>query len=221
MKTVSIERQPLDLNPHRTGERKGTMMRKNWIDDSFLLVSGILICCLMCGCGVRDEALVFSAQETVSEEASVTCENTALEEQHLMCVYVCGAVVNPGVVELPEGSRAADALRETGGFAEDAARESVNLAAKVADGEMLYFPTVSEAEEQEKAEEAAEMGLVNINTADAAQLMTLPGIGEARARDIIAYRETNGAFQSKEDLQKVSGIKENMYAKLCDRITIH
>lgn len=197
------------------------MMRKNWIDDSFFWVSAILICCLMCGCGVRDEALVFSAPETVAEEAFVTNESTDLEKQSLICVYVCGAVVKPGVVELPVGSRAADALREAGGFAEDAAKESVNLAAKVADGEMLCFPTVSEAEEQKKAEEAAEMGLVNINTADAAQLMTLPGIGEARARDIIAYREANGAFQSKEDLQKVSGIKENMYAKLCDRITIH
>lgn len=197
------------------------MMRKNWMDDSFLLVSGMLLCCLMCGCGVRDEALVFSVPETDAEEASVTCENTALEEQSLICVYICGAVVNPGVVELQEGSRAADALREAGGFTEDAAKENVNLAAKVADGEMLYFPTMSEAEEQKKAEEAAEMGLVNINTADAVQLMTLPGIGEARARDIIAYREANGAFQTKEDLQKVSGIKENMYAKLCDRITIH
>lgn len=196
------------------------MMRKIRLDDWLFWMSGMMLCCLMCGCGVRDEALVFSASETEEAVDSGNGESTASEEQSLICVYVCGAVVHPGVVELSEGSRADDALRGAGGFTEDAARESVNLAAKVADGEMLYFPTVSEAEEQKKAEEEAKMGLVNINTADAAQLMTLPGIGEARARDIIAYREANGAFQAKEDLQKVSGIKENMYAKLSDRITI-
>lgn len=196
------------------------MMRKVRLSYLYILASGMLLSCLMCGCSVRDEALVLSVSETDEEEDAGNCENTVAEEQSLIAVYVCGAVENPGIVELPEGSRAADALSGAGGFAEDAARETVNLAAKVADGEMLYFPTESEAKEQRLAEEAAEMGLVNINTADIAQLMTLPGIGEARAQDIIAYREANGAFRSKEDLQKVSGIKENMYAKLSDKITV-
>lgn len=222
------------------------MMRKVFSFNIVVFLSGILMCCLICGCGVRDEALVLSVEETEVEEAGNPGENASMETtggvasgEHfgqgemetpqsqstdegpdMIYVYVCGAVVNPGVVELPEGSRADDALREAGGFAEDAAKEFVNLAAKVADGEMLYFPTITEAEEQKLAEEEAAKGLVNINRADASQLMTLPGIGEAKARDIIAYREANGDFQTKEDLQKVPGIKENMYAKLCDKITI-
>lgn len=206
------------------------MMRKKIRYYMVVFLCGIGISVFLYGCGVRDEALVISVEETEtaaedtskesSDELSEAQPESADAAQALIYVYVCGAVVNPGVVELPEGSRADDALRKAGGFAEDAAKEAVNLAAKVADGEMLYFPTIEEVQEQKLAEAVASMGLVNINTADALQLMTLPGIGEAKAQDIIDYREENGEFQTKEDLQKVPGIKENMYAKLSDKITI-
>lgn len=140
-------------------------------------------------------------------------------------VYVCGAVADPGVVELPEGSRAEDALLAAGGFREDAGREAVNLADWVTDGQMLYFPTAQEAEDRAYAREdggaqAGEPGLVNINTADAAQLCTLPGIGESRAADIIAYREKNGGFESCEDIMKVPGIKTGAYEKIRDKIRV-
>ncbi len=213
-------------------------MRKNkYLRNCVLIVTCSLMMCLFtAGCGVRDSAVVFSVEESETSaggneesdsgnleyDQTGTGEQTQTLEEELpvICVYVCGAVVNPGVVELTEGSRADDALRAAGGFAEDACRDYVNLAAKVTDGEKLYFPSVTEAEMLKAEEEAKEQGLVNINTADAEQLMTLPGIGEARARDIISYREEQGAFQKKEDLQKVSGIKENMYEKLCDKIVV-
>ena len=135
-----------------------------------------------------------------------------------ICVYVCGAVEAPGIVFLPEGSRAADALEAAGGFASGAAEDAVNLAARVSDGEKLYFPDCEEYQAQSETQAAA--GLVNINTADAAQLCTLPGIGESRAADIIAYREACGSFASCEDIMKVSGIKESVYNKIKDRITV-
>lgn len=135
-------------------------------------------------------------------------------------VYVCGAVMEPGVVELAEGSRAEDALRAAGGFAEDAQTDYVNLAAKVSDGEKLYFPNTDQARTMAEEERAEALGLVNINTADAATLCTLPGIGGARAQDIISYREEHGAFQSKEDIMKVPGIKTAAYGKLQDKITV-
>lgn len=142
-----------------------------------------------------------------------------------ICVYVCGAVRDSGVVFLPEGSRAADALEAAGGFAPEAAEEAVNLAARVSDGEKLYFPTreeyASRPEEYGARTEGTEAaGLVNINTADAAQLCTLPGIGESRAADIIAYRDSHGGFSACEDIMKVSGIKESVYQRISGKISV-
>ena len=82
--------------------------------------------------------------------------------------------------------------------------------------ENTAFPTAQEGREQ--AEEAE--GLVNINTADLSVLCTLPGIGESRAADIIRYRESSGGFESCEDIMKVPGIKESVYGKLRDKITV-
>ena len=124
------------------------------------------------------------------------------------------------MVFLPDGSRAADALAAAGGFAADAAEEAVNLAAKVSDGEKLYFPTCWEYVSQAEQEEAEAAGLVNINTAGVGQLCTLPGIGESRAADIIAYRESHGDFAACEDIMHVAGIKESIYNKISSRITV-
>lgn len=149
-------------------------------------------------------------------QGQVSQEETAQE----ICVYVCGAVESPGVVFLPESSRAVDALEAAGGFAPGAAQEAVNLAAKVSDGEKLFFPDREEYETQTEAAETAASGLVNINTADAAQLCTLPGIGESRAADIIAYREAHGGFAACEDIMQVPGIKESVYNKISGKIAV-
>lgn len=156
-----------------------------------------------------DAANVTGKMETITEA----------EEMRIL-VHVCGAVVNPGVVALPQGSRAEDALLAAGGFAEDASRDYVNLAGYVSDGEKLYFPTREEVSAGMQVLTEANDGLVNINTADVAALCTLPGIGESRARDIIAYRESHGAFDSCEDIMKVSGIKTSVYNKLSDKIKV-
>lgn len=189
------------------------------------VVCSLVLCTLICGCGTSGgEVISIGRDETkdvqtvwdalTDEEGVVAKEGDAPEIR----VYVCGAVEAPGVVTLPEGSRAEDALLAAGGFSENAWRDYVNLAERVADGQKLYFPTQDEAESlvmQEKTD-----GLVNINTADVATLCTLPGIGEARAKDIIAYREAHGNFASCEDIMKVSGIKTSVYSKISDRITV-
>ncbi len=202
----------------------------------------LLLSVLSAGCGAQDAAYVFVPSGGTADTAGVsgeTADETAVEDTDSvphgdgaadgddalakgLCVYVyvCGAVASPGVVELPAGSRADDALRAAGGFLEEAATASVNLAAPVSDGEMLYIPTRSEAEELRSEESARESGLVNINTADSRLLCTLPGIGETRAGDIIAYREANGAFQSVEELMKVPGIKAGTYEKISGLITV-
>lgn len=206
-------------------------------------------CILCCGCGKKSGTIligngdngvsraeesqgeqVSGAESAAGEGAGTAREgNSAAREEEaaeetVIRVYVCGAVTNPGVVEIAAGSRAEDALLAAGGFTEEAAREAVNLADWVSDGQKLYFP----AEGEEYAADAggtssggeAASGLVNINTADTAALCTLPGVGESRAADIIAYREANGGFDSCEDIMKVTGIKNAMYEKIKDKITV-
>lgn len=202
----------------------------------------LALCSLLCGCGEQPEGLVLVGAEgteltgaegkapgpgTDTEKASEGAgpekdDVPAAEatEDTLIYVYVCGAVNSPGVVALPEGSRAEEALQEAGGFREDARTDHVNLAARVTDGEKLYFPTLEETLEAGGTEMDAGDGLVNINTADAALLCTLPGIGESRARDIISFREENGLFGDCEDIMKVPGIKTSVYGRIRDKIKV-
>lgn len=200
---------------------------------------GMLFCLtvILTGCGGKDEALVLipsgeTATELLKSEAAeqaaepadgsviVPGAETAEAGLRKVYVYVCGAVCDPGVMEVPEGSRAEEALRLAGGMTEQADPFYVNLAETVTDGQKLYFPTAEEAQELEAAVKSAEEELVNINTASEEELCTLPGIGASRAADIVRYREQNGAFQTKEDIMKVSGIKQNAYDRLCDKITV-
>lgn len=200
------------------------------------VVCSLILCAVLGGCGSAggSEVVVIGRDRAENAQtaggqtadtgpgvweanASGTVSDSRAEAVEIR-VYVCGAVKAPGVVSLPEGSRAEDALLAAGGFAETAWRDYVNLAERVSDGQKLYFPTLEEADFLVEQESGS--GLVNINTADVAMLCTLPGIGESRARDIIAYRETNGAFKSCEDIMKVSGIKTSVYSKISDRITV-
>lgn len=147
-------------------------------------------------------------------------DSRSADDKTVIYVHVCGAVVSPGVVEVPQGSRAQAAVDAAGGFREDADTAFVNLAATVTDGEQLYIPTLEEAEALRASEEAARSCMVDLNSADVKQLCTLPGIGESRAGDIIAYRQENGGFTGIEDIMNVPGIKESTYNKIKDLITI-
>jgi competence protein ComEA len=148
-------------------------------------------------------------------------------------VYVCGAVEKSGVYELSQGDRLADAIEMAGGFSDDADKEYLNLAAFVEDGLKVRVPTVEEAaqakdEVQDLSSQSItggqnqdkSSGKVNINTADAAQLVTIPGIGESRAADIIAYRTEHGNFKSVEEIMNVTGIKQKMFDRIKNCITV-
>lgn len=140
-------------------------------------------------------------------------------------VYVCGAVHAPGVYELPAGARVYEAIAAAGGVTGDAAAEYVNQARMIEDGERVYIPTESEAEQgtglfSEETQAGGSGTKVNINTAGLEELMTLTGIGESKASSIISYREVHGRFHSIEDLMQIEGIKEGVFNKIKDDITV-
>ncbi len=156
----------------------------------------------------------------------------------LLFVYVCGAVARPGVYELPAGGRVFEAVELAGGMTEDAGLSGVNQAEQVSDGQMIYIPTQQEiddgtsgqAQTAQGAAQGAEAeagggapggdGLIDLNTATQEQLMTLSGIGEAKAKSILDYREEHGGFSSPEEVMQVEGIKEGLYNRIKDDIKV-
>lgn len=144
----------------------------------------------------------------------------------LAVVHVVGAVMRPGVYELPAGSRVRDAVAAAGGMLGSAAPDAINQARLVADGEQLRVPTQEEASAGIALGGAAAGavggdagGKVNINTADAAALDTLPGVGPATAKKIVDDRAANGPFRTVEDLMRISGIGPKRLEQLRDLVT--
>lgn len=220
---------------------KKVVRKKKRAAAVFLLLAFILLCCA--GCKQQEEEMLTSLKveenktEETFEESAV--ESTDSEEKEpdkeknsSVFVYVCGAVNAPGVYELANGSRIYEAVSLAGGIREDAAEEFVNQAQVVEDGEKIYIPTKEEAEQGAVERTAGNAninetgavendGKVNLNTASEEELKTLSGIGDTRAKSILEYREINGGFQTIEDLMKVEGIKEGVFDKIKDRITVN
>jgi len=140
-------------------------------------------------------------------------------------VHILGAVNRPGLYELSDGARAVDAVAAAGGFGENADQSQLNLARFVADGEQIVVPVVGEAPPAQSGAPPpgapGESGAkVNINTADAAELETLPRVGPTMSARIIAWRETNGRFTAIEDLMSVTGIGEKTFDGFKDLVTL-
>jgi len=143
-------------------------------------------------------------------------------EPEIIYVYVCGHVKEPDVYALSAGTRLYEAIKAAGGALEDADLQQLNLADQLTDGQRIYVPAEGESvTSAEYTEDKTSNGLVNINTATAEQLQTLPGIGQAKANAIVAYREANGNFSSIEDLRKVPGIKEGVFGQVQSLICVN
>lgn len=131
-------------------------------------------------------------------------------------VHVTGAVARPGLFELAEGARVIDAIAAAGGFTDTANREELNLARLLTDGEQFSVPE----EGGQAPGAAASDSRVNLNTADAAALDTLPRVGPAMAERILAWRDANGRFTTIDDLRNVSGIGDKTFEGLRELITV-
>lgn len=182
----------------------------------------------------EDETIVpsLSAEPDIfpqTEKETVSETDRAAE---MIYVHICGAVKKEGLLSLPKGSRVDDAVCLAGGFLDTADRQYLNLAALLCDGQKLYVPTTEETaglpplwqtEQQNEAEAEKTQGKpekINLNTATKEELMTLSGIGAAKAEEILNYRRKLLAFQNVEEIKKVPGIGDAMYEKIKDDIFV-
>ncbi|WP_199521566.1 ComEA family DNA-binding protein [Jiangella anatolica] len=139
-------------------------------------------------------------------------------------VHVAGLVARPGVVELPTGSRVIDAIEAAGGATPEADLTPINLARILTDGEQVLVtedpPAPPPAPPADAPAAGAPSGPVNLNTATAAELDTLPGIGPTLAGRILEWREQNGRFTTVDELREVSGIGDQRFAELEPLVTL-
>ncbi len=140
-------------------------------------------------------------------------------------VEVRGEVIRPGVYTLPEDGRVGQLIEMAGGVTTDADLRQVNLARRLADEELVAIPTISFATPvgSPTTREVTAVGIasgIDVNSASAAELETLPGIGEVLAARIVSYREANGPYLRVEDLTEVEGISDGLVDELRDLITV-
>lgn len=174
-------------------------------------------------------------------------EKKKVEQIEKYKVDIKGEVINPGIYSLEKDKRVIDVIALAGGLTENADTSVINLSKKINDEMVIIvysqeqvtdFKKTKEIEKQVqekciqpdenslqndsciKKENTTQTGLININTASIEELMTLPGIGESKAKDIIKYREANNGFKSIDELTNISGIGESILVKIKENITI-
>lgn len=206
-----------------------------WEKKKWLVVLAIVLCCLAGGLWQSHSRTI----ESPGGQAQAQVVVPRPEKKTRATIYISGAVQSPGLYQVEHGIRYKEALDVAGGATEDADLTRVNLAKKCKDGSQVNVPflkknsrrgsgtrTISEGNgngggsgRASEGTAAATGGKVNLNTADEAQLTTLPGIGPSLARRIIQYRQQK-LFQRVEELQQVSGIGPAKFRRLADQVEV-
>lgn len=166
----------------------------------------------------NETAELFEDGETFRPEAAAAAEDTAVY------VHIVGAVKKPGVYKFEQKPRVIDVVEQAGGFTKDAVKADINQAETVEDGSQIVIQSGSGKKRERDAgggrQNEQTGGLLDINTATKEELMTLTGIGEAKALSIVTYRETNGKFKKIEDIMNITGIKAGIFDKIKDQIKV-
>ncbi len=200
----------------------------NNINKNQLVIAGIVITMI-----IIVVIYIFSIKPQTNENyENLEIEDVSKTEEKVeitkIKVHIAGSVVTEGIIELEEGARVADAIKEAGGTTADANTKKINLAQKLQDGQKIYIPNQNETEEDimenlgETIEENSinSSSKVNINTATQTELELLSGIGPSIASKIISYRKENGKFKTIEDIKNVPGIGEAKFNSIQDQITV-
>ena len=223
---------------------------KKWIylvSGVFCFILALILTSTFRGSFAPEEEIVPAplAEEATAAPAAVPYDASGAPAAEKWAVYVTGEVHLPGVYEIEPGRRIDDAIKLAGGFSRSADREAVNLAAKLTDETHISVPALGESQESGRvsaentpavrsANNPASYGAVrsnnapasnanskiNINTADASALATLPGVGPNISQSIVAYRDEHGPFKSAEGLRFVKGIGEKKYEAICELVTV-
>ena len=181
-------------------------------------IVGIALLVLV-GSGIWGINKLITFSQSVPPPPSTVLQVTTSLPPPKITVFVSGAVYEPGIIELPSGSRANDAIKAAGGSTNDADFDRMNLAARINDGQHIAVPRKGQPaiaatnSEENKAP-------ININVASLAELDSLPGVGVATAQLIVDYRTERGPFKSIDDLGKVKGIGPAKLAKLRPLIAV-
>ncbi len=203
-------------------------MRKN---KKYMIVVIISIC-LFCGCSDGNSGVFYSEKYTESIAADSECrEETGMPEPETetvgeIYVQIGGAVYQPGVYKVSSDLRIFQVIELAGGITDRADINAVNMARPVTDEMYIYIPAAGETTEMGLPDTGTEPtvgqsnGKININTASKEELMTLKGIGEAKAEAILLYREESGGFTDISQIMNISGIKEAAFNKIKDYIAI-
>lgn len=180
---------------------------------SYYLIIPLVILVIIIG----KQLLVVPQQLTVESQITASDVKTDIQSETTTDIYVqiSGAVSNPDVYTYPAGTRVQQLFTDADAYGNTAC---FNLAAKLVDEEKFIIPAKEEGCSEESAID--DNGVVNINTASALELATINGIGEAKADNIVEYRNANGSFESKSDLLNVEGINENLLNSIADSIRL-
>ena len=206
----------------------------------FLLVGGTILTIFMFQSDKKDKSdlVVSTATNSLKKKSKKeTIENYKVD--------IKGEILTPGIYTLKSNSRVIDVIEMSGGLTENADTSVINLSKKITDEMVIIIYSKSEVKDFEKTKETEKIvqekcikkdenalkndacitdsvktsGKVSINTATKEELMTLTGIGDSKAEDIIKYREENGLFKTIEDIKNVSGIGDSLFAKIKENIT--
>ncbi|CAH2715467.1 ComE operon protein 1 [Neobacillus rhizosphaerae] len=169
--------------------------------------------------------------EPVGKEAENNNQSKQAELPEKIMVDVKGQIKLPGVYLATQGERVMDVINRAGGLTDQADQSQVNFAEHVQDEMVVYIPAKGEegftssgtagGPPTVSGGTSQNQGKININKADEAELQKLPGIGPAKAKAIVEYRNTSGPFKAVEDLKNISGIGDKTFEKLKDLIMVH
>lgn len=205
----SPARRRLNDRVERVQARLGLSHANRWVLTAVAVVVAAV--------GLFVTVLAWPRSEPV---ATAAVEPAASAAPETIVVSVAGAVNAPGIVELESGARVADAIEAAGGMTDEAEPGFLNLARIVSDGDLVAVPDAAEPGAAGAAPGGAAGGLVNVNVADAAALVSLTGVGPVIAERIIAHREANGSFQSVDELAEVQGIGPKLLEQIREQVTL-